>query len=111
MGPNPELFRKMAEPFPSAEAADAAFQAFAEELGALREKHKVTNVQFVMHASYRTPEGGELQLMNMGHYGDSLTAEPMAAYAFGYEQGRREQMVAQFQAAGKGRRPRKEPGT
>ncbi len=46
-GPNPDLYARMAVPYDSAEAAQAALKAFLEDVAALREKHRIAEVAMI----------------------------------------------------------------
>jgi len=81
--PNLKLFRSMSEPHESLEAADQTIKAFLNELGELREKHKIANVLTVIADSAKTADGDDTEFIMPHMYGDSLRMEALAAYAFG----------------------------
>lgn len=56
MAPNPDLYARMAVPYDSAEAAQAALKAFLEDVAALREKHRIAEVAMIAGAYV----GGEM---------------------------------------------------
>ena len=47
---NPDLYARMAVPYGSAEAAQAALKAFLEDAAALREKHRIAEVAMIAGA-------------------------------------------------------------
>lgn len=102
MGPNPGLYREMAVPFPSEAAANGAMARFFEEVGELRKKHKITDVYFVVGGSVATddPEYPESQFMAPMMYGNQLNAEPLLAYALGFEQRKRQERIGTLLSQG-----------
>ena len=74
---NPKLYRELSEPFPSSEAAEAAYNAFLEELYELRKKHKIANVNFVLGISYVGAEGEEGEVFMPGH---SIRSWPVTSW-------------------------------
>ena len=71
MSPNPDLYARMAVPYDSNEAAQAALKAFLEDVAALREKHRIAEVAMIAGAY----TGGELVGMTqtLGNQGRSLS--------------------------------------
>ena len=53
---NPDLYARMAVPYDSDEAAQAALKAFLEDVAALREKHRIAEVAMIAGAYV----GGEM---------------------------------------------------
>ncbi len=98
---DPKLFREMSEPFESASEADAAINAFFDELGELRKRHGFPNVYVIVGGSIVADSGDEHEFVSTLHYGNGLQAEPLTAYAFGKEQARREQAIADAVKHGK----------
>lgn len=81
---NPKLYRELSEPFASPEAANDAINAFLEDLGAIREKHRILNVLCVVSGTM-IERGEETEYMTSLSYGDSLRRPLMAAWAYGSE--------------------------
>jgi hypothetical protein len=92
---NPKLYRELSDPFESAKEAQAAWNAFFEDLGEIRKKHGFQNIHVIALDSYIT-DGEEGAFMINAHYGDSSQAEAMAAYAFGVEKAQREEVLAKL---------------
>jgi hypothetical protein len=96
MPSNPKLFREMSEPFASKEEAREAADAFQEELGELRKKHKIRDVLYVCAFSTIGDNGEEYDSILQGHMGNSLIQEQLAAYALGTIQAERQEMIGQL---------------
>lgn len=47
VSPNPELYARMAVPYETADAAQAAIKAFLADVAALREKHRIAEVAMI----------------------------------------------------------------
>lgn len=79
---DPATYRKMQEPFGSPETANAALQAFFDDVKAARVKHHIADVLLVINVNVVYPSG-EGQALTCSMIGDELRGEPMAAYAHG----------------------------
>lgn len=97
---DPELYRRMSEPYADLDAANDAFNGFFKELYDLREKHRIADVHIVASVPIMTADGETASLVRF-HIGDSMKAESMLAYAFGSEQAQRESEVLRMLAQGK----------
>lgn len=98
----PDIYREMAEPFETVDAANDAINAFFEDLSALRERHKLAEVYVIIRDSMRDdPEAEEQTFYVTLHRGDSSHSESMVAYAMGLERERREKMLTELMS-GKG---------
>lgn len=86
-------YREMAEPYETSDEADAALNAFFEELRELRKKHRIANTYTVAQVSALDDEGYEQDLITAAHNGDNQRVLAMVAWAFGREQKHHEQMV------------------
>lgn len=86
-----DKYLEMSKPFASGEAAETAVNAFFEEVYELRNKYKLADI----HIVGRIPVADGLIHCAM-HFGDLNLAEAMAAWAFGYEQSRRQQRIAEI---------------
>lgn len=94
---NPKLFRDLSVPFESAKASNEAVEAFFTEFGALREKHKLTNVYVIVSASYETEDKqDEAEFVTSCMFGDTMRAEMLTAWALGREQQTRQETIARF---------------
>ena len=58
------LYERMSEPYPAAEDAKAALDAFIDDVVALREKHRIAS--FVICASASGPEGPSATMIVRG---------------------------------------------
>lgn len=90
---NPGLYRRMSEPFASAEEATAAINAFFDDLAALREKHRIADVHVIAKTNAIETDGEEHVSISRYHLGDALHAESMCAYAYGAETQARKALI------------------
>lgn len=91
---NEKLYRSLCEPFPSVDAANAAFTEFQADLYALREKHRICELLFVAQIPVAYVEGDEGRQMVVGMFGDEHRMESMAGYAYGKSSSMRQARVA-----------------
>ena len=82
---NPELYRKLSEPFGSKEEADTEIAAFFEAVSQLRQKHLMPDV-IVMAQANVIHEGDETIMQATAGFGDPLRMVTMLAQALGREQ-------------------------
>jgi hypothetical protein len=73
---DPALYRRLSEPFATAEELDAASTAFAAEIRALREKHRIPDVVYVMAANVKDGDGERMMLMS-GNCGNPSMVAPL----------------------------------
>lgn len=99
---NPSLFRQLNQPFADVDAANAAIEAFFEELGSLREKHKMANVLLVVEGSYLV-DGEEQEFITSASYGDGAKPLAMAAWAHGREEATYADAIATIRSQGRKR--------
>lgn len=94
---NPELYRQLSAPFESSDAANEAIRAFVTDLRELRERHRIRDVHVIISADviYGEREG---TVITDAHYGDSLRAEQMLAWALGREQAEHKEFIAKLLA-------------
>ena len=92
----PDNYRKLCEPFPSAEAAEDALNAFWEELYELRNKHRIPDLTVVARANFASDDDDEASVMVDVHCGDRLQKEPMLAWAFGRAQADRQAEIGRL---------------
>lgn len=95
MSADPKLYRQMEVPFSSQEEASKASQAFANELKELRQKHRMRDVAYTAMFAYESNEG-EADAIVSGHFGNSLNAEAMLAYALGAVQSERQAHIGEL---------------
>ncbi len=105
-GPNPERYREMSKPFPTAEAANTALDAFYKDLGALRVKHRLADVYVVASVNVLAEDGDEMQTVGRMMWGDELKALMLTAWAMGTEQAMHEERVGRLLKAGARREAR-----
>jgi hypothetical protein len=97
---NPKLFRRVSEPYPNAEAAAAALEAFAKDVSDLREKHRVMNVVVLMQSAYERGEDESRTIMTL-RLGSETDCLAMQAQCFGIAQERARADLADLVAAGR----------
>ena len=91
--PDPKLYREMAVPFPSPEAANEAHEAFFTELGELRKKHKIRDLYCTVAGSAVYEDGEEGDFVTSCFFGNQLAAESLCAWALGHETARARESV------------------
>ena len=91
---NPANYRECSAPKPP-EQAQADWEAFCQAVYDLRVKHRIPDLYLLARFVLQYQEG-EGQAMTRAHFGDELQAEPMIAWAFGYEQAQRQQRIAEL---------------
>ena len=97
----PELYRELSEPFKSTDDCNEALVGFTKELRDIRAKYHIRELLVVMKGSAITESGEEGGLMVMGHHGNAVEEEGMAAWAFGQAQARRQQRMSDLVAEAK----------
>jgi len=80
---DPDNYRRMSEAFASPAEADAALEAFSEDVRAARQKHRIADVLVAVCVNIKYEDGHEGQAFSMSQHGSVLVAEPLAAYAYG----------------------------
>jgi len=93
---DPANYRKLSVPFATKAEADAALEAFDNDLRELRNKHKIPDVTVVTAVSYLEEGGGETQVFGCGHHGETMKAIGMSAFAFGQFSEHQDQVLAQM---------------
>ena len=91
---DPANYREMLKPFPDIAAAEAAAQAFHNDVRELRKKHKIPDVVFAYEMSAMMVDGKESVFLNSFTCGSQLKEEYLAAFAFGQATSRHSEMVA-----------------
>lgn len=81
---DPKTYREMLVPHESRDVAAEQADAFIEGVRELRKKHRMANVLLVVEIRYEAG-GEETNGMVSAHLGDTLQAEPMAAFAYGFQ--------------------------
>jgi hypothetical protein len=92
---DPDNYRKLMEPV-TVDDAEKNIAAFSEEFYLLRNKHHITDVLVTVKIPVRYKEGEVGEVMTSLSCGNELCREPMAAWAFGYEQSARQEMIAKI---------------
>lgn len=79
---DPENYRKMSEPFESADEANTALKQFMDVVRELRQKYRIAEVLTVVSVNVKYKDG-EGKAISFGFNGNYMEAESMAAYAYG----------------------------
>lgn len=95
-----QLFLELQQPHESADAVNAAVQAFLEDVGEARKKHRISEVLTCAFVRYITSDGEEADAMVPHFYGDQLHAESVSAYALGRYAERRQESIAKLMTSG-----------
>lgn len=81
---NPELYKRLLEPFPSKESAQDSFDKFFTEFRELREKYGIPDVVVIARAIYMEEEKKRDVVLTMNS-GNSALVFPMIATAYDLE--------------------------
>lgn len=93
---NPELYRRLSEPWPTPEDANAALREFDAEVAKLREKFRIPNLIAVCEINaLRTEDGREGTAMIVLRWGNASEHEALVARALGLVQADRQWQIAQ----------------
>lgn len=92
---NPALYRKLSEPFENKEAFDQALSEFTSELRALREKHKLPDVVYIISANVKN-DAGEQTLVASGHCGSAAMVLPLLHQCFKLHAGSKMRQLAEM---------------
>ena len=90
---NPELYRKLSEPFDSLAVANEALNSLMDDMRVLREKHHIPDLYWVVRITAKNPDESETGAYSNGGMGNVLEWEAMLAYALGVEQAERQQRI------------------
>lgn len=82
---DPKLYRELSVPFPDMEAADKALDAFADDLSAIRKKHKISDIMCVIQVNASQGDDDGVLTFTVS-FGDPLRKAAMLAQALGKEQ-------------------------
>jgi len=97
---NPKLYREMSEPHATAAEVNASLQAFFDDLGELRKKHKLRDIVAIVNTSYLASDGiEEIDGGSWFGYGNSMNYEIMLAHTLGIVQTERQEMLARAMSA------------
>jgi len=81
---NPELYRRLSEPWPTPDEANAAMREFDKELSELREKYRVPNLIAVCGVNAIRPDDGrDGTAVILLRWGNAAEHEPLVARALG----------------------------
>lgn len=102
---DPANYRRMSEPFPSAEEANTALGAFFDAVDEARKKYRMKDVHLVIDMSVMandpaTGETFEGAARTSAHFGDSGKAEEMAAWSLGTETAKRNAHIGRLMGRG-----------
>ena len=93
---NPELYRRLSEPWSTPDEANAAMREFDAEVGKLREKYRVPNLIAVCEVNALRPDDGrEGTAMIVLRWGNAGEHEALVARALGYVQADRQWRIAE----------------
>lgn len=92
---NLKLFREMSVPYESIEAANAALQAFQDDLAELRKKHKIPTLLCLLHVTWLDDEDEGGAMTSCG-FGDMQLFEVMSAWSLGEQAAERQQATAKL---------------
>lgn len=81
---DPDLYARMCEPHPDADAATAAYKAFFAEVSAARERHRIRDVVVVSTLSLKADDGSVATGVLYGNRGDLRLVSTMLAHALGH---------------------------
>jgi hypothetical protein len=90
---DPKKYREMSVPFATTEEANAALNAFFEDVKAAREKHRISDVVVLCEISHKIDDE-EVRGGAFTSLGDRARVIIMLAREFGAEQARHEAAVA-----------------
>src|SRR5262249_32731030 len=82
---DPVGYHRHSEPFATREEANAAIDAFFDDVKAAREKHRIANAHLVVQVLAADQGPGRNRLFALYHLGSSTEALHMAAYAYATE--------------------------
>ncbi len=105
-----KTYREMCQPHASRDAANDAIQAFFNDLGELRKKHKIRDVLCVLaDTCMYEPEEGEAvpaegEFIIDCSFGSTMMREVLAAWIFGVTQEQRRELVNKIANGGKGKK-------
>ena len=89
-----KTYRELSEPFPSVEAANNAVEAFFDEVGELRKKHKIMDCYFILALPYITADGqDEVEAFVPMMWGSEAKAETLTTWAAGHESAKRQERL------------------
>lgn len=90
---DPANYRKMSEPFKTAEEVNDALTGFYEAVEEARKQFRIADVHVIVKANYITSSGSEAAGMTNAHYGNTLESAPMCAWALGQAQAEFEEII------------------
>jgi hypothetical protein len=89
---DPKLYREMSAPFDNGDDANAALQAFYEDVGAARKKHRISDVVVLCEIAHML-DGSEVRGSSSTMIGHSFNHLPMLAREYGAARQRHEDML------------------
>lgn len=91
---NEGLYRELSIPFETVEDANDNITQFCDALYELRKKHRIRDLLFVIRVGCKR-EDDESDATIVNYFGNSLSMEGIAAYAYGQLSGERQEMIAE----------------
>lgn len=79
---DPKVYREMSVPHANAEAAEAAADAFFDDLYTLRVKHKIADVHVIIQTPIITGDGSEGNVMMSSYIGNEREELGMVAAVY-----------------------------
>lgn len=90
---DPKLYRELSEPFESPDEANAAVEAFFNDLGEIRKKHGFPDVICVISGSCVYPDGEEGNFIIESHHGDEANKVLLAGWLYANSQAEAREML------------------
>lgn len=100
---DPANYRRLSEPFESPEAAREAINTFWDAVAAARNASGMTDVHVIVRINVVSDAGDEGVVITAAHFGNSIEAEAMCAWALGQEAALRESTIGKFLKGGWGK--------
>ena len=94
----PDRYRTFCAPM-APDEANEKLSAFADDVYELRNKHGIRDVHIILGVTVSCEDGEEGDVMSSAHFGSSLVAESMTAWAFGQEAAKRQETISKLVAS------------
>lgn len=93
---DPAKYRMMSMPFQSPEAAKEAIGKFWDAVADARDATFMTDVHVIVRINVLSEAGEEGTMITAAHFGSSIEAETMCAWALGQEMALRESTIGKM---------------
>lgn len=93
---DPANYRRLSEPFPNQETAQRRIGEFWDAVAKLRNDMHITDVHIIVRVSVIYDANEEGIVMTAAHFGNSIEAEGMCAWALGQEAALRETTIGKL---------------